>query len=192
MQIVNEKIIRHLKDLSYLSAITKLISMLNDIEYGWLSKNGAKYFEVNDFFIKDYVLQSPEEIILNKIGICWDQVELERYYFQLKKLKFNTYFLVYYGNDKCPSHTFLVYKKSNKFYWFEHSWNKYKGIYEYNSLKELLTDVRNKFICYNKFLNEFNSNDLCLYEYTQPKFGMTVKEFYNHCESGRNIDIDGL
>jgi len=33
-------------------------------------------------FNKLYYLPTPKEIIKNKVGICWDQVELERYYFK--------------------------------------------------------------------------------------------------------------
>ena len=59
-----------------------------------------------------------------------------------------TYFIVHDDGDKCPTHTFSTYEKSNKYYWFEHLWKRFRGIHEYNFLKELLKDIKDKFIKY--------------------------------------------
>ena len=56
--------------------MNNIMKELNKIEYGWIDKNNNKYNEVNNLFSENYVLQSPEQVIKNKIGICWDQVEL--------------------------------------------------------------------------------------------------------------------
>ena len=58
--------------------MNNIMKELNKIEYGWIDKNNNKYNEVNNLFSENYVLQSPEQVIKNKIGICWDQVELKR------------------------------------------------------------------------------------------------------------------
>ena len=102
--------------------MNKIMHILNEIEYGWIDKNNNKYNEVNNLFSDNYILQSPKQVLKNKIGVCWDQVELERYLFEKENICFNTYFIVHYDNDKYPTHTFLIYKKDNKYYWFEHSW----------------------------------------------------------------------
>ena len=62
--------------------MNNIMNELNKIEYGWIDKNNNKYNEVNNLFSDNYILQSPEQVIENKIGICWDQVELERYLFE--------------------------------------------------------------------------------------------------------------
>ena len=71
-------------------------------------------------------------------------------------IKNKTYFIYADNHDTLPSHTFLVFYKNNKVYWFEHSWYDMKGIHEYNNIKALLNDVKNKFIDSRK--NEINSN----------------------------------
>jgi len=169
----------------------KMMELMSDIKYGWVDKDNNKYNVVNASFSNNYILQSPKQIRENKIGVCWDQVELERYYFDNVQLSYKTYFLCHYDNDKCPTHTFLVYEFENCFYWFEHSWEKYKGVYKYNTLKELLVDVRNKFIK-TELNNNYEKNNLLIYEYNKPKYEISVAEFYKHCESGKNININSL
>ena len=116
-----------------MKAINNIIKDLDNIEYGWLDKNNKIHKKVNNDFSNNYILQSPEQVTKNKIGVCWDQVELERYLFEKENISFNTYFIVHYDNDKCPTHTFLIYEQNNKYYWFEHSWKLFKGIHEYNN-----------------------------------------------------------
>lgn len=169
----------------------EIMDFMNQIEYGWIDKNNIKHTIIDKNYSDNYILQSPSEITKNKIGVCWDQVELERYYFKSNDWNIKTYFIVYDDNDKCPTHTFLTFDKNNKFYWFEHSWKRYRGIHEYNSKKELLIDVREKFIK-DELDNMFIKSNLILYEYKKPKYHISVQEFYNHCNHGKYIDFDQL
>ena len=83
-------------------------------------------------------------------------------------LTFETYFIVYYDGDKCPTHTFLIFHKNDHYYWFEHSYEKFRGIHEYSSKKELLLDVKNKFV-HDELEENYNSDNLMLFEYQLPK-----------------------
>ena len=164
----------------------EVMKKMSEIEYGWVDKDNHKYIEDYEFFANKYLLQSPNEVIKNKLGVCWDQVELERYYFKGNDWNLKTYFMVHYDQDTCPTHTFLTYEKNNKYYWFEHAWGRFKGIHEYNSREELLQDVKDKFIKY-ELDNPYEIKNLCLYEYSKPKYHINVQEFFRHCESGRKI-----
>ncbi len=31
--------------------------------------------------------------------------------------------------------------------------------------------------------------NLCIYEYSKPKYGVNVLEFYKHCENGKNVIV---
>lgn len=169
----------------------EIMDLMKDIEYGWIDKNNNKHSVVDETYSDNYILQSPNEVIKNKIGVCWDQVELERYYFKGNDWNVKTYFLVHYDGDKCPTHTFLTFEKNNKYYWFEHSWERFRGIHEYQSLKELLFDIRDKFIKY-ELDNDFVPENLVLHEYKKPKYHISVQEFYNHCDCGTYIDFEQL
>lgn len=167
----------------------EVMDLMENIEYGWMDKQGSKHNIVDESYSENYILQSPKEIIKNKVGVCWDQVELERYYFKGNDWNIKTYFIVHYDNDKCPTHTFLTFEKDNKYYWFEHSWEIFKGIHEYTALKDLLIDVRDKFIKHE--LNDnYTKENLCIYDYIKPKYHLSVLEFYKHCESGINISLE--
>ncbi len=165
----------------------EIMDLMNNIEYGWLDKDYNKHYHIDGSFSDNYILQSFKEIITNKVGVCWDQVELERYYFQGWSIK--TYFIVHYDDNKCPTHTFLTYTKNGKYYWFEHSWERFRGIHEYDLERDLLLDIKDKFIKY-ELNKQYNRENLILYEYEKPKSHISVREFYNHCEKGRRIDLD--
>ena len=129
--------------------VNKIFSVMNQIEYGFKDPSGQNI--INDLnkwdneFDKFYYLQTPEELLTSKCGVCWDQVELERKLFSDSNINFKTYFIYIIDNDMLPSHTFLVYNDDKNYYWFEHSWGEYKGIHKYNSIKNLFDDVIYKF-----------------------------------------------
>ena len=127
--------------------LQEILNKLDDIKYGFVSidkniyQDDSKDWDKN--FSKLYRLQSPEELIKNKYGVCWDQVELERYYLTQNNIEAKSYFIIAYAKMQEPTHTFIVVK-SDKYYWLEHSWELYRGIHEYETLKELLFDVKLK------------------------------------------------
>lgn len=169
----------------------EVMNLMNQIDYGWMDKNFKFHREVNNLFSNNYILQEPREVVQNKVGICWDQVELERHYFKNNDWNIKTYFIVYYDNDKCPTHTFLSFQKNDNYFWFEHAWEKFRGIHQYSSLKELLTDIKSKFI-ENELNNNYDQTNLVIFEYQKPKYHISVQQFYRHCEFGKRIDLNNL
>lgn len=165
-----------------------IMIIMDAIKYGYMDIKYELHNDIDDKFSELYKLQSPQETLENKIGVCWDQVELERYLFTKNNIEFKTYFIVHYDNDKCPTHTFLIYKNNNKYYWFEHSWEKHKGITVYDSELDALKDIKNNFIK-DELNNKYNYMNLCIYEYSKPNYGINVLEFYKHCENGNHIII---
>ena len=165
----------------------EIMELMNSINYGWIDKLGQKHFEDFEDFLSQYVLQSPRQLIKSKLGVCWDQVELERYYFNKINKNVETFFIVYYDNKIFPTHTFLTFKRGNKYCWFEHSWERFRGIYEYNTKEELLLDVRKKF-CEFELSNKFDKNNLKIFKYDKPKYNISVNQFFKHCETGISVN----
>ncbi len=170
--------------------ILDIMHLMDSIQYGFLDENGNNINQMDsqkwDYeFYKFYYLQTPEELLKTKYGICWDQVELERKLFQDIGVKTKTYFIYIDDHEKLPSHTFLTFEKDGKFYWFEHSWNLYQGIHEYKSELELLTDVKNKFK--KDYLNTWF---IYIYEYKRPKCHITCDEFYRYIKTQRLVKIN--
>ena len=174
--------------MEQINNVLEILEKLQDIETGWMDIDKNIYKSIDKGFKKKYVLSNPEETLTNKVGTSFDLVEVERTYFKSLGLKFNTYFMIYYESKRIYTHTFIVYEENEKFYWFESAWTNDKGVHEYMSLYDLLTDIRSKFIEYNNI--KFMDNDyLCVYKYKKPKFHIGLKEFYKHCESGENVLI---
>ena len=156
------------------------MNLLSDIKYGYMNNAGNVCYNF-DTFDGDYVLQSYKDMLKTKAGVCFDQVELERHYLYNRDI--TSYFICYYG-EFLQSHTFLVVKENNKYIWFEHAWEKYKGIHKYDSLDELLNDVK------NNFMNEYNILDkdkILLKSYSKPKSGIGLSEYFKWVENNFEI-----
>ena len=173
--------------------ILNIMNILNNIEYGFKDENENNLInsEIWDKdFYKFYYLLSPEELLLSKCGVCWDQVELERKLFNDVNINCDTFFIYIDDNDILPSHTFLTFKLNSKYYWFEHAWYDMKGIHEYDNIKTLLNDVKTKFIDSKKddIDNKFNY-EVYLYKYNKPKYHISCDEFYNYIKTQEIIKI---
>ena len=91
--------------------------MDKNITYGFVGKNGKKYLDMysqewNDWYQECFV-QSGKEVLKSKVGTCWDQVELERLWFEKNGYSFKTFFVWFEVNrpNNLPTHTFLIYEK---------------------------------------------------------------------------------
>lgn len=173
--------------------IKKIMNIMENIEYGYKDLNGNNIIitdpnKWDNEFDSFYKLLTPEELLKTKCGVCWDQVELERKLFEDNDIKCKTYFIFIHDHDMLPSHTFLTYETNNKHYWFEHSWNFYKGIHEYESKIDLLLDIINIF---RKEHSETSKDaNLYLYEYKKPKDHITCNDFYKYIETQKLIKLD--
>ena len=162
--------------------------MDENIEYGFLGKDG-KIYKSNDLefdtkWLDYYILEKPEEVINNKIGICWDQVELERMWFEKNNFEYKTYFemvnLDYENNYS--THTFLIYREDNKWYYFENADYDNKGIFEFNTIEELLEFQKEKYIIH---LKEENIKDeeldkIIRVEYEKPNNHISASEYIEY------------
>ena len=169
--------------------IKKIMNEMEQIKYGFLDSKGNNIFDNADVeyrFNKIYYLMSPEELLNKKVGVCWDQVELERKLFKEHNIKNETYFIYIDDKKKLPSHTFLVYYMNNKVYWFEHSWFDKKGIHEYNNLNDLLNDVETKFIK-SREKEVPKGLDVQIYRYNKPNYNISCDEFFNYIYTQRKI-----
>lgn len=166
---------------------------MESIKYGFMDDHGQNIINTNsekwdNQFEEFYFLQTPEELLESRCGVCWDQVELERKLFQDNRINCKSYFIYILDGDMLPSHTFLTYEQDNKYYWFEHSWNKYKGIHQYLSEEDLLRDVISKFK--NDHTEVSKNAKLWLYEYQKPKNHISCNEFYRYIETQKLIIIE--
>ena len=160
------------------------------IEYGWLDQNYKKHYKLSENFEGLYMLQDASLCLDNKIGVCWDQVEVERELLKDIGITSESYMINYPDDIKKPTHTFLTFEYRGLYYWFEHAWEDYQGLHPYKAKEELFKTVGYIFvndIVKNLLNKEIDIDNVKLYNYSKPKSKLSYQEFYNHCESG--IDV---
>ncbi len=171
--------------------------MKRNITYGFVGKNGKRYTDRfsddwNDWYDECFV-QSGEEVLNSRIGTCWDQVELERLWFEQKGFIIHTFFMLFEVNkeNEYPTHTFLIYENDSKFYWFENSFESERGIHEFSSLDDAVERVKSKQIEYTRInydnVTDDNMNSLVVYEYSKPGRNLNVDEYLNHVTNTKYI-----
>lgn len=159
--------------------------MDKNIQYGYLGKNDKlyKYDDINfdadwyDF----YILQSPKQLLTNKYGNCFDQVELERFWFLENNYEVKTFFEIVnldYENIY-PTHSFLIYKENDKWNLFENADSDNKGIYTFSNIEQLLDFQLNNYI---KTLKKYNIKDeeiekIVLKEFNNVKYNISASEY---------------
>ncbi len=163
---------------------------LSNIQYGWYDNENNLHTSLKDQFREKYQMQNISEIEKHNYAVCWDLCELERDYFSKRNIPFVTIFALLSEDARMLCHTFLAFQKNNKYYWFESSWAKMRGVREYNTLDLLLEDVRKHF--YDFTSGEFYEEEkIIFYTYNQPKENIRCEEFYQHCiREDRKITLE--
>lgn len=127
--------------------IIRLSEELSNYQYGYLV-NGKIETDMESFF-DNYKSLTIKDFEKYKVGVCWDYVHYEANWFKVHGYKYETFYVQVQDEDGyCPSHTFLVFylPGSNKPYYFEASWKKYRGIENFNTLSELHKTIRQRHI----------------------------------------------
>ena len=189
--VINDYMTSPDKNIEYekIKTPSDLVNFMDNIMYGFVGKNGKKYTQQDKEWGQDWysqcVVQPGEDLLRTRCGTCWDQVELERDWFEKHNYEFKTIF-IWFGipePSNYPTHTFLAFKDNNKWFWFEHSFAAYRGIFEFNSLKELIEHVKLKQLEYAIESGVAKKEDIKMlksYEYTKPKANLGVDEYIKH------------
>ena len=164
-----------MKELDVLRVKAQLLPICKDIQMGFLTKN--KIYKTDDAEgVDDYILQSPEQLLKSKKGVCWDVVELEREFFEKNNIMYKTYCIIK-GNNTDITHSFLVSKLNGKYYWIEGSMSNSFGINgPYDNLYSLFEEVSTNMSIY--YPNERNLQS-DVYEYNKPKYGIDRNTYLN-------------
>lgn len=125
-----------------------------------------------------YIIKTPNQVLQTKTAICYDMVELERQLFTNIGYKTFTHFIhdPTQSIEKTPTHTFLIFKENNKYYWFEVSWESYRAI---RGTFETLNSACQ--YCIDKFQKLYKIKTSKLIEYKKFKYtNMNVYDFGKH------------
>jgi hypothetical protein len=153
--------------------------MSNNFDYG-IVVNGKVFKNWSGpFFMEHYRLQSPSELMKSKVGVCWDQVELERVFFEANEIPHKTIYCWLHNKADTihDSHTFLIYEKDGNTYYFENAFHAIRGIHgPFRKIESILSIVK------KAMLKNYTKEKLDFYfcYYTKPHYGVTCQQFMDH------------
>lgn len=173
--------------------------MDNYIQFGFYGNNN-KLYDTSDLDAFELAsetfwnLSSPSHTLKNGYGQCFDQVELERDWFVKNGYDCKTLYITFLvsGINSYPVHAYLAFKNHGKWYWFEHCDKANKGIHEYESLEELITDQMTKHIYFTDRFNPLDDDILdCLhiFDYKSPIYGLSKKGFQSFVMASDEVPI---
>lgn len=174
-----------------------LLNYMNEnVVYGFIGNNKKIYKDTESEEWLDWYnecrVQTGEEILKTNVGTCWDQVELERLWFEKHNYEFKTIF-IYFEVDhenNFPTHSFLIFKENDKWYWFEHAFGEYEGIYEFDSIEDAIKYIKNAFLNRAIEMNCATIDDknlIRMYEFNKFEKKLTVDEYINHVTIGGKL-----
>lgn len=163
--ILNENYMDNVDDIKTVEQLH--IWMSNNIEYEQHDRTGV---------------YSYEEVLKNKKGHCYDQVEFEKVIFKKIGIKYGGLFMIEYKEGEWPqgygTHSLLYYYEGNKIYWFENAWYDQRGIHGYyKSIDDLKDDIASKWDYQN------GCNRLYITSLKSVKPGMNVNDYAVKCIS---------
>lgn len=186
-------IIESVEILNNISTPLELLKFMDQIQYGWYSQEDQKIHgtgeeDNEEYFYKNYHLQSPAVTIKRKVGVCWDQTELERKWFSKHHIIHSIIYIEIENRKECPSHTFLLYESeiTGKIHWFEHSWGQYRGVHNYSTISDAIKDIIYK---HQECNNDFESPIICTHLKNTPEYGCTCEEFMEFAKNQPSIDL---
>ena len=177
----------------------ELLVFMDDIRYGWLTcgnevilgkRGGVWAYEKNDKIVEsensmwlNQKIMSARGIVKYKLGICVDQVELERDFFESNNYKYEIYDIAYRTENSRSGHAFLVFKDSDGWSYFEHSSSNNRGI---NKFKNKTTCLKYAVDCFMKNHQLKDEQTIELRKTPESFSGMNQKKRLLHILKYRN------
>ena len=193
--LINNNYQKRIDNYKKVNTPEELLSFMdNNISYGIYGIDGKVYNDWENNIESDfrkacqtkYALCDKERILKYGLGTCWDQVELERFWFSEHNYNFKTFFIWFNFQEKNNyiTHTYLVYEKNNKYYYFEHADMSNKGIKEFDSYEDAINYQMNNHIKFNKecglTINDDTIKHIQVMEFNNPKYGCDMNEYLNN------------
>jgi hypothetical protein len=136
--------------------------------FDWMKKN-------IHYDNKATIVRTPQQVLNDRCGICFDQMEFERVYMQFKHIDYRRVFICLSDKNSIiqNTHTYLYYVIKDKYIYFENAWDKYKGIKEFNNEQMLLDTIE------SRFRKEYKQYTIYYQTYINftPKPGMTIHDY---------------
>ncbi|MGN1201249.1 MAG: hypothetical protein ACI4R8_03220 [Candidatus Caccovivens sp.] len=159
-----------------------------NFRYGVIDNNGNKFYDSNSHEFQmvcnfQWKLRTIKEMLRDGIGHCYDQVEIEREWFEKNGYEIKTFWISAYQKEiqnSGFSHTYLIYKENGSWNIFEHSDFFNKGIHKFSSIKDAVKWQAEHQVKFAKScVKPKNKYSVCIKEYNKPPTKINMKEYLN-------------
>lgn len=92
----------------------RFFEYVSSLRYGYCDKHGKIHLATDvDFTVNDYSFSSPETIVKNNCGWCWDIAEFIKLYCKRKGIPCKSYFMEYLSDELHQTHAqvFILYRE---------------------------------------------------------------------------------
>ena len=157
-----------------------------NFEYGVIDNNGKKLTNSNSNEFQQvcnnqWKLRTVSQMLNDKIGHCYDQVEIERFWFQKNGYKVKTFWISAYQEELANSgfsHTYLLYKDNELWKLFEHSDFCNRGIYEFKTVTDAVKwQAEHQIKFAESCVKPVNKYVVCIKEFNQPPTNINMQEY---------------
>ncbi len=170
--------------------INEVLEKLKEIKYGWIDNSGIVHKKAGrNFFINNYRLQTIEETIEYKVGTCWEQVELARYYLEKEDVSVQTYLILYNQENKIARHSILIAENFGEYCLVENSWKIENCIYTAERVEDILVKIIDLFPQMYK-IYDFDMSKIEIYKYDKPEPRLDYNGFTEYCKNQERILLD--
>lgn len=144
----------------------------NNMTYGWTDNNNQEYINTLSHVREKYRTSSVEKILETGLYTCIEDAKLIKFFFDKMNIENKLYCHRTYEDEDnfdqtVKMHCFVLFKKDDSWYHFEHSMTPIKGIHKYNSVEEALNNITSK----------WDKNERQLVEFDDIPENLSFKEF---------------
>ena len=132
---------------------------------------------------------SIDKILDKKVGTCFEQTALVKYYLDQEGIENHTFIIIYNDPNKIARHTACIAHNNGEYYLMESAWLVNDDKTVYSSIEEILVSIVKRYPKIYK-IDEFNKELIEVYEYTNPIPGMSYQEFSDNARKGKIVNIN--
>lgn len=165
----------------------QLMAYLDEnFEYGVIDSSGNKYFDSDTKEFQDacniqWRTRPVKQILRDKIGHCYDQVEVEREWFVKNGYEIKTFWISAYQEgveNSGFSHSYLLYKTNDGWNLFEHADKSNRGIHKFKNVDDAVKWQASKQVKFaDSHTKPADKYTTCIKQYEKPAVGLNMQEF---------------
>lgn len=180
-----------MKILPEITSIVHLFHWMGKyVKYKYLNDKGKPSIAFDKMY-PNYRLQTPKQVAENKFGICWDQTHFEQAWMNERDIENYVFYIELDIPPKMPTHTFLIYRYDDYWYYFENSFVKLRRNQKISNISSLIKMIINEVYEDAKKEDPDLEYDLSKTFLSKvegvPPFGCDVVEYMEFCHGYENI-----